>query len=280
MEVIELEPVGRMSRDINTAAITLSIQEVRFLVDTYYQMQENRKRSGNQLRSLSENEEPHAVLSWLDNQNTTLENQIKRALTSFVAHDTIGEWATSIKGIGPVITAGLISHIDITQAPTVGHIWSFAGLDPTTTWGKKQKRPWNGQLKTLCWKIGESFVKVMNRGSYYGQVFTERKAYEQAKNEAGDYADQARNILKNKNFGKDTKAIKFYEKGQLPPGHIHARAKRYAVKLFLAHLHEVMYRNAYGDAPPKPYAIDQLGHAHVRTAQDVTDYESEFVSCD
>ena len=272
---MELETVLRMSRDINTATATLSTREVRFLVDTYYQMQENRKRSGNQIRSLTDNDEPHLVLSWLDAQNRVLENQIKRALSSYVASNAIGQWATSIKGIGPVITAGLIAHIEIEQSPTVGHIWSFAGLDPNAVWSKGKKRPWNGQMKTLCWKIGESFVKVMNRGSFYGQVFTDRKAYENAKNDAGDYASQARDTLERKNFSTDTKAITFYEKGKLPPGHIHARCKRYAVKLFLAHLHEVMYRDAYGEAPPKPYAIDQLGHAHIITPQDVTDFEQE-----
>ena len=42
------------------------------------------------------------------------------------------------RGIGPVIAAGLLANIDIKQAPTVGHIWRFAGLDPTNKWiGKK-----------------------------------------------------------------------------------------------------------------------------------------------
>jgi hypothetical protein len=43
---------------------------------------------------------------------------------------------------------------------------------------------------------------------------------------------------------------------------LHARAKRYAVKLFLAHLHEVWYREHYKTAPPIPYPIAHLGHAH------------------
>ena len=40
-------------------------------------------------------------------------------------------------------------------------------------------------------------------------------------------------------------------------------AKRWAVKIFLAHLHHVMYVEHYGAEPPKPYAIDILGHGHM-----------------
>ena len=58
-----------------------------------------------------------------------------------------------------------------------------------------------------------------------------------------------------KKIGKDTDAIKSYRVGKLPPAHIHARAKRYAVKLFLAHFHETGYRLHYGTEPPAPYPI-------------------------
>jgi hypothetical protein len=54
----------------------------------------------------------------------------------------------------------------------------------------------------------------------------------------------------------------YYSAGILPDGHIHSRAKRYAVKLFAAHLQEVWYKEHFGEAPPKPYAIVHLGHAH------------------
>lgn len=260
---MDLEPITRLSKDIAEAAKTLSDSEARFLVDAYYAMQENRIRTGGQIRSLTESQEPHAVLQWLNAQDTALEGQIKRALGRYADSNPLGEWAQSVRGIGPVITAGLLAHIDITLAPTVGHIWRFAGLDPTRTWEKGQKRPWNASLKTLCWKIGESFVKVSgSEEAYYGKVYIARKELEQQRNEAGNFADQAKAALERKRFGKETQARAHYEAGRLPPGHIHARAKRYAVKLFLAHYHEVGYRLHYGKAPPLPYAIAMLGHAH------------------
>lgn len=46
----------------------------------------------------------------------------------------------------------------------------------------------------------------------------------------------------------------------LPPAHVHARAKRWVVKLFLAHFHEVYYKEHFGKMPPKPYVIGIMGH--------------------
>ena len=80
---MQLEEVMRMSRDIATAAQKLGDDEVRFLVDAYYMMQEDRKRANNQLRSLSDASEPNAVIAWLAAQSETLENQIKRALDKY-----------------------------------------------------------------------------------------------------------------------------------------------------------------------------------------------------
>ena len=68
--------------------------------------------------------------------------------------------------------------------------------------------------------------------------------------------------MKSKNIGKTTDAYKAYIQGKLPPAHIQQRAERYAVKIFLSHLHEFWYEQHYGEKPPKPFAIEILGHAH------------------
>jgi len=261
--VENFDPVQRLSRDLADAALTLSDEEVRFLVDAYYQQQDNRIRAAGQIRSMGEGE-PHQVLVWLMDQSDTLENQIKRALDRYTQAHVTGTWMRSVYGIGPVISAGLLAHIDINKAPTVGHIWRFAGLDPTSKWEKKTKRPWNARLKVLCWKAGESFVKFSNNEQcYYGHVYKKRKELEQERNEALAFREQAAAILATKNIGKDTDAYKAYSVGKLPPAHIHARARRYAVKLFLSHLHGEMYRTILHEEPPLPYPIAILGHAHM-----------------
>jgi hypothetical protein len=321
MEITEsLQATTRLSRDMANAAKTLSGKEARYLVDAYYTMQQYRIAAAGQIRSMNETEEPHEVLRWFFTQDETLENQIKRALDMWTDGAHMGRWAKSICGIGPVISAGLLAHIDITKCPTVGHIWRIAGLDPTSKWlgrdkagtlvkeccatsrptteelcsianlvsrkldrlvsqaGDKDglitrkslssalaKRPWNAGLKTLCaFKLGESFVKVQNNeNDVYGKVFVARKKLEQERNEAGAFAEQAKAALSAKNYDKTTEAYKAYVEGKLPPAHIHARARRYAVKLFLAHYHAEAYRKHYGQEPPLPYPIAVLGHAHM-----------------
>lgn len=73
---------------------------------------------------------------------------------------------------------------------------------------------------------------------------------------------QAAAKLERFNIGKGTEARRYYEAGRLPPAHIHSRAKRWAVKLFLAHWHAVAYRAHFQENAPKPYILTQPGHAH------------------
>jgi hypothetical protein len=276
-----LTPVQRLTRDLANAAMTISDAEARFLVDAYYAMQDARIRADGQIRSIVKNPvetgdvdpatgeivkavEPHDVLKWLSEQNSTLENQVKRALEKYVNGQAVGEWLVGVYGIGPVISAGLLAHIDINKAPTAGHIWRFAGLDPTVKWEKKKKRPWNAQLKVVCWKAGESFVKFHNHEEcYYGKLWKKQKEVYIARNESGAYAERAASILTTRNISKDTDAYKAYSAGRLPPAHVHAMARRYAVKIFLSHLHAEMYRKILRMEPPLPYPIAHLGHVHM-----------------
>jgi len=269
---MELEPIAKLTRDLKQAATTLSRAEARYLVDSYYLLQEDRKRSENQVRALDESGEPHEVIVWLATNSWLLERNVRSALGAYASADPVGRWSQSIVGIGPVISAGLLAHIDLApngnRLKTVGHIWRFAGLDPSVTWEKGQKRPWNASLKTLCWKIGESFVKVCNhKDDFYGHLYAARKDDEIRRNDWGEFEAQAKAKLDRFNIRKETDAWKYYSLGKLPPAHIHARAKRWAVKLFLSHWFEVSYRERWGEAPPKPYALTEAcGHAHAISA--------------
>lgn len=257
----KLEISAKIPKEVKEKARRMDINEARELVDMYYQMQEKRKAGDNQVRA--QGEKPHEVLAWFANDARVQEKRAKALLQEYVKNQPIGQWLMSITGIGPVLAAGLIAHIDIKKVQTAGAIQRFAGLDPSCTWEKGQKRPWNAKLKTLCFLIGESFVKVSNNpNDVYGKLYKIRKEYEQAKNEAGEYAEQASIKLAKFNIGKDTEAYKYYSKGMLPPAHINMRAKRYAVKIFLSHLFSVWYEMDRGEKPPKPYAIAILGHAH------------------
>lgn len=256
-----LDPITRLKADVRAAAVTLTPQEARYLVDYYYIMQEDRKRAGNQVRALQEAGEPHSVVAWTFGTAQTIERNLKSVLGIYAEQHVPGRWAMSIRGIGPIIASGLLAHVDPEICNTVGKLWRFAGLDPTAEWKKGQKRPHNARLKVICWHIGESFVKQQNSpDDIYGKLYVQRKAYETARNDGVQLADQARIKLEKFEIGKDTEAYKWYIKGMLPPAHIHARAKRWVVKLFLAHYQHVAYEDRFGSPPPKPYILTQPGH--------------------
>jgi hypothetical protein len=262
-ETVDDAAEWRIAKDIRQACSGVGREEARYLVRAYYQMQKDRIRDNAQIKRCVEEQTPHAIIDWLAERHAKIEAQIRSALSVYVQSQKVGRWLMSIKGIGPVIAAGLLAHIDIHKAPTVGHIWRFAGLDPTVQWKSGEKRPWNAALKVVCWKAGQSFTKVSNHeDAFYGKIIKQRKQYETAKNEAGEYADQAAQTLKTKRIRHDSEARKHYEAGRLPPSRIQQRAERYAVKIFLAHLHHVMYENEFGVPPPKPYIIAIGGHAH------------------
>lgn len=261
-ELVEAVALGKLARDVKATASSLGRDEARGLVKLYYDLQEHRMAVRSQERALEAAAKPTAVFDHFGTQLSTLEKQMQSVLDTYSKSTPVGEWSRDVHGIGPVLAAGLMAHIDITRAPTVGHIWRFAGLDPTVTWGKGEKRPWNADLKVLCWKIGDSFVKVSgNDKAFYGKIYRERKAYEVARDEAGGNAATAAKTLTEKNI-KDPATRKAYESGHLPAGRLDLRARRYATKLFLAHWHEVAYEAHYGTPPPAPYPIAHLGHAH------------------
>src|SRR5258708_3008525 len=325
MELIDMMPVSfvKLDKDLKEAASTLSAAEARFIVDAYYTVQDYRIRFNNQIRALSQSGEPHELIKWHAGNVQGLEKQYANALDKYSSAHPVGEWLRSIVGIGPVIASGLLAHIDIHKAPTVGHIINFVGYNPNIKWLGKAgaagvvnqvlgsqrnaevteealvevaslanrkpdnirnlafdkekdritrasltaalaKRPWNADVKKLLFLLGESFIKVQNNPrDIYGKMYVELKRLESEANLLNYYQEQAENALQIKNYGKHTEPYKWYSDSKLPPAHIHARARRYAVRMFLSHLHQVWYEIEYGRPAPRPYAVEHLGHVHV-----------------
>lgn len=371
-----IQIIGKLaSKDLEAAAIELTHTKARFMIDSYYAAQRVRIAQQNRQRAQVELQEPNELFKWLTKAQNNIEDVIAAAMDIYTMQHHLSIWARSIDGVGPVLAAGLMAHLgEQLPPPTVGHWWSFAGLNPDTEWRGRDEmrhiintaynvdgtdataictiaetvhkyperlyelagcepltrdettegliafginesvittafkerpfetgaavklvceragiprgevyqylyrdsnlnrdelrkgltiRPWNARLKVLCYKIGESFVKVQNKPTdVYGKVYAERKKKEHEQNTRREFADQAAKILSSKKFRDDTKAKSAYEKGLLPDGHIHARARRRAVKLFLSHFHEVAFFLAYGKLSPAPYAIQHLGHVH------------------
>ena len=123
--------------------------------------------------------------------------------------------------------------------------------------------PYNADLKTLLWKVGESIKYQKNRPqSLYGKIYNERVIYELIKNEKGAYKEQAEQILATKNIGKETNAYQAYIQGKLPLAHIYTRSSRFVQKIIVNHLFNEMWRVQYDTIPPKPYIIDHSEGKH------------------
>ncbi len=223
----------RFSRDVRNLTESLDQASARKIVDAYYTLQENRMAFAAQTRELEKQGSPHELVALLYDGLYRMEKALKAPLQQFAGSTVEGKWALEQYGIGPVLAAGLLAHIDITKAPTAGSVWRYAGLDPTQTWEKGQKRPFNAELKTLCWKIGQSFMKFSGKEDcFYGQLYKQDKARRIEKNNAGDYSDFAKSILEKKNFKVNQTRAKL-ETGKLSDAQIDAQALRFAVKIFL-----------------------------------------------
>jgi hypothetical protein len=252
----------RFNRDVRSLAAEMDQNSTRKLVDAYYTIQENRMAFSAQARELKTQDSPSELVEFLSYNLQLMEKSLKFPLEAFAQSTVAGEWALSQYGIGPVLAAGLCAHIDITKAPTAGSVWRYAGLDPTQKWEKGQKRPFNAELKTLSWKIGQSFMKFHKRDEcFYGHLYKQDKDRRVSKNEAGDYADFAKEILDTKNFkANQTRAT--LETGILSDAQIDAQARRFAVKIFLSHYHAVAFQAHYGEPAPRPYIIAHGDHVH------------------
>jgi hypothetical protein len=262
LTTLEFPVFDRFSRDVRTLTENLDDPSARKIVDAYYVLQENRMAFAAQTRELQKQGSAHELVALLYDGLYRMEKALKRPLEDYAKSSVAGEWAISQYGIGPVLAAGLSAHIDIAKAPTAGSVWRYAGLDPTQTWEKGQKRPFNAELKTLCWKIGQSFMKFSGKDEcFYGQLYKQDKARRIAKNEAGDYADFAKSILEKKNFKANQTRSKL-ESGILSDAQIDAQARRFAVKIFLSHYHAVAYQAHHGEPAPRPYIIAHGDHVH------------------
>ena len=254
---------ARLSDDIEAALKSLTPADGHWLVKTYFLIQETRIRTANQTRARQKMGEPHRFIKWTFLSMQAVEVQIKQFLQSFAQRYRVGNWLLAQYGIGPVLASACLTMFDIRKAPAAGNFWSFAGLSPHIVWQRGQKRPYNAHLKSIMvYRLGETMVKFSGRPEcFYGALYRQKREEITALNEQGYYAEYAKGRAQYYRVG--TEARKALDAGRLPQGQIHARARRWAVKMFLSHLHSVMYEDYYGTPPPSPYAIVHLGHKDV-----------------
>lgn len=182
---------------------------------------------------------------------SSVDSIVKRPISNFIGDSIVGKWASSQVGIGQVLTAGLMSYIDIEKAHSPGAIWRYAGLDPSYN----NKKSYNSELKSICWKIGSSFAKYSTKpNSFYGKLYLQDKERRTAKNEEGLYADKAQEILSDLPY-KYRSDQDLLMQGKLSDEQIDAQARRFAVKIFLSHYYAIAYQEHHGEPAVRPSFI-------------------------
>lgn len=191
-------------------------QILRQLVDTYEQTQRMRIQLGNRRDALVRGvDEPPVDATFLTEAPQKLYNRLRESekelvheMQHYVRQHPAWPWLTQVRGIGPTLGAKVLGLIgDISLAPTASALWRFAGyavIDGERERLKKgEKSHYNRRLKTACYLIGMSFIKLK---SPYRKIYDDAKVYYQ---------------------GTHPEWTKI---------HIHRAAMRKMVKVFLAHL--------------------------------------------
>jgi hypothetical protein len=269
---------------------------MRTLIDIYYDFQGQRIQTQLRIgasereRSLTKEEQSiYGITTILENAHSFEKDAEKLITKQLKNHALYTQYLSKIVGIGPMIAAGLIAYVDdIEKFQHVSSLWQYSGYGanrfcpeckkPTSvevkystgTIAKKlhpfnecpechaetisilQRRMsgyqsnWNDKLKTLAWKAGTSFVKQSAAKSKY------RKLYDQIKKKER-MIHPVKKVIKGKTFYND--------------GHIHNRAMRKVVKIFLAHVWQT-WRRQEGLEATEPYAKQLLGHSVVEAFVD------------
>src|SRR5262245_6676334 len=138
-DVPQHEPIRRLNRDLRAAAALLDPAEVRYVIDRFYQTQDDRKRGNNQRRAAEADREPNALIAYLADQQEEFE-AVYRSVLLIVARSTVvGRWLLSLTGVGPILAAGVQAHFKFEGARSASSYWRLAGYDPSQRWLGKEK---------------------------------------------------------------------------------------------------------------------------------------------
>jgi hypothetical protein len=203
-------------------------------------------------------------------QEEMLENYIKTIVTST---DLWQAFLINVKGCGPLMAAVIISEIDIYKAEMVSQIWSYAGISPGNSFGRKWNKdkteilksetlvpqdrlspgflsPYNQWLRTKL--LGVLAAGMVKSQSSYTKYYYSLHTPKTRKEELGE----GRLDIETNIYAKTGKMWK-----DESDGHRNNAAKRYMIKMFIKDLY-VAWRTLEELPVRMPYQEEYLGHVH------------------
>lgn len=174
-------------------------------------------------------------------ESKKLEVKYQKAMMDYVITEPIwNSFLKDIKGISGVLGANMIKEFGYCEkSPHISSLWKLCGYHVVDGKSVKRKKgvklDFNLKLRTMCYKITDSFIK--QRTPLYREIYDKEK-------------DRQKQLVENK-------------APNAPESLMHAdlRARRKMIKIFLSHywLHA---RKIKGLEISEPYAIAKLGHTH------------------
>ena len=107
-------------------------EEIKMLVNLYYQIQDSRKALREQIRSIESDESKKAnviVLDWCLKNFAIIEAGVNEFMKTICEQNEVGRWLLSITGIGPVLAAGCLAYFNIEGKNYASQFISYAGLN-------------------------------------------------------------------------------------------------------------------------------------------------------
>ena len=240
----------------------MSFRELlRSYVKTYYDVQDLRVACGNRLAAIYLSKHPEAKsgkrvkgiaeklaktkefgefvaseeasgnpIAKLYGRLVEMEDELKEQIEWQVKVHRMWPWLSSVKGVGSLHAAVLLSEIDVEKADTISSLWKFAGYCPGPRPKKGEKRWYNAFLKKTLYLIGSRFLILKTEP--YARIYREAKERYSSRPDLKDVSK----------------------------GRIHLMSMRKMIQVFLSHLW-LLWRWKLGLSIRPPYPLEYLAHA-------------------
>ena len=204
------------------------------------------------------------------------EKEYEKLMKEFVESEPIYvKFLVKIKGISVILSANLIKEFGYCEnAFYISSLWKYCGMHvvggEAPVRKKGEKLEFNARLRTMVWKISDSFVK--QRTPFYRNIYDreKKKQVKMLEDFIGSLSkEDSKKFKKIKKRDEKRKFVsEFNPKAPVSLMNADLRARRKMVKIFLAHYWQAckelsQRQKETREEIAKPYAEDKLKHKKI-----------------